>query len=145
MRRSRRQTLCVSSRKWRYTKRERFFVVAMPEYVRAYAAAMLERGDRAGDAPRLIEAVYASLPVPAEQITAPTLVIHETADPVIRYTAGLSTVRAIRGAHLLTVEGMGHDLTSPRAFPWLVQTFAHHAQTAPPMWVRDGRKAPSVS
>jgi len=112
------------------------------EYVRAYAAAMLARGDRAGDSPRLLGAVYASLPVPAERITAPTLVIHGTADPVINYTAGLSTVRAIRGARLLTVEGMGHDLISPRAFPWLVEAFAHHALTAPPMWVRAGLKAP---
>ena len=112
------------------------------EYIREYAAAMLERGDRVGDSPRLIEAVYASLPVPAEQITAPTLIVHGIADPVIRYTAGLSTVRAIRGARLLTVEGMGHDLTSPRAFPWLVEAFAHHAQTAPPMWVREGLEVP---
>ncbi|RZM20339.1 MAG: alpha/beta fold hydrolase, partial [Sphingomonas sp.] len=111
------------------------------DFVRRYATSMVDRDGRTGDAPRLIQAVYASLPVPAERITAPTLVIHGTADPLLRYTAGLSTVRAITGARLLTVEGMGHDLISPRAFPWMVEAFAHHAETAPPRWVQDGLRA----
>ena len=114
------------------------------EFVRAYATAMMDRGDRAGDAPSLVKALLASLPVPAERITAPTLVIHGTADPLLRYTAGLSTVRAVRGARLLTIEGMGHDITSPRAFPWMVEAFSHHARTAPPMWVRNGHKSAPV-
>lgn len=114
-------------------------------FVRDYANAMFDRDGRTGDAPRLIQAVFASLPAPAERITAPTLVIHGTADPLLRYTAGLSTVRAVPGARLLTIDGMGHDLTSPRAFPMLVDAFAHHALTAPPMWVREGLKAQPIS
>ena len=115
------------------------------EFVRDYANAMFERDGRAGDSPRLLQAVFASLPAPAERITAPTLVIHGTADPLLRYTAGLSTVRAVPGARLLTIDGMGHDLTSPRAFPMLLDAFVNHARTAPPMWVRRGLKeAPPV-
>ncbi len=106
------------------------------EIARDYAKSMIDRGGLAGDAPHLLNAAATSLPVPAERITAPTLVIHGTADPLMSYSAGLTTVRAIPGARLLTVKGMGHDLMSPRAFPLFVDAFAHHAQTAPPLEVR---------
>ena len=106
------------------------------EIAREYARSMIDRGGIAGDAPHLLVAAAASLPVPAEKILAPTLVIHGTADPLMSYSAGLSTVRAIPGARLLTVKGMGHDLMSPRAFSLFVEAFAHHAQTAPPLELR---------
>jgi len=40
-------------------------------------------------------------------------VIHGRDDPLIPVEAGLATARAVRGAELLVVDGMGHDL--PRA------------------------------
>jgi pimeloyl-ACP methyl ester carboxylesterase len=43
-------------------------------------------------------------------VTAPTLVIHGTADPLVPAAHGRDTADAIPGAQLLLVEGMGHDL-----------------------------------
>src|SRR3989442_709126 len=46
-------------------------------------------------------------------VTIPTLVIHGRDDPLIPLEAGLDTARAVPGAELLVIDGMGHDL--PRA------------------------------
>jgi len=43
------------------------------------------------------------------RITAPTLVIHGTADPLIPYACAQDTVARIPGAKLFGIEGMGHD------------------------------------
>lgn len=62
-------------------------------------------------------------------ITAPTLVIHGTTDPLVRPSGGRATARAIPGARLEKVKGMGHDL--PRAaWPRLVELIASHARAA---------------
>lgn len=62
-------------------------------------------------------------------ITAPTLVIHGTADPLINSSGGRATARAIAGAKLMMIKGMGHDL--PRAFwPELIDAIATHALRA---------------
>ena len=50
-------------------------------------------------------------------ITAPTLVIHGTADPLVAPSGGRATARAIPGARLMTIEGMGHDLPRRRLAP----------------------------
>jgi pimeloyl-ACP methyl ester carboxylesterase len=44
------------------------------------------------------------------QITAPTVVIHGSADKLQRPAGGRAIARAIRGARLVMVRGMGHDL-----------------------------------
>jgi pimeloyl-ACP methyl ester carboxylesterase len=44
------------------------------------------------------------------RITAPTLVIHGGADPLIRPAASRALARAIPGARLVTYPGMGHGL-----------------------------------
>jgi pimeloyl-ACP methyl ester carboxylesterase len=60
------------------------------------------------------------------RITAPTLVIHGTADPLIAPSGGRATARAIPDAELVMIEGMGHDL--PRAaWPQLIDRIAAHA------------------
>lgn len=43
-------------------------------------------------------------------IKAPTLVIHGSSDPLIPLDAGKEAARAITGADLLVIDGMGHDL-----------------------------------
>jgi pimeloyl-ACP methyl ester carboxylesterase len=43
-------------------------------------------------------------------ITAPTLVIHGEADPLVPMAGGVDTARHISGARLETIPGMGHDL-----------------------------------
>ncbi|MGD9764792.1 MAG: alpha/beta fold hydrolase [Candidatus Binatia bacterium] len=61
-------------------------------------------------------------------VTAPTLVIHGDADPLVPIEGGRDTAAAVPGAKLLIIEGMGHDL--PRdAWPRLVEAIeAHTAQ-----------------
>ncbi|MFM9881354.1 MAG: alpha/beta fold hydrolase [Burkholderiaceae bacterium] len=43
-------------------------------------------------------------------ITAPTLVLHGKADPMLPYVCGQDTARRIPGAQLVGIDGMGHDL-----------------------------------
>jgi pimeloyl-ACP methyl ester carboxylesterase len=79
-------------------------------------AAILASGDRTADLAR---------------VSAPTLVIHGTADRLVRPSGGRATARAIPGARLELVEGMGHDL--PRgAWPRLVEAIAAHCRAAQP-------------
>jgi pimeloyl-ACP methyl ester carboxylesterase len=53
------------------------------------------------------------------RITAPTLVIHGTEDPILPYPHGEATAKAIPGARLLPIEGMGHEIPPP-AIPIMV-------------------------
>jgi len=46
-------------------------------------------------------------------ITAPTVVIHGTDDPLVRPRNGRGVARAIPDARFLVVDGMGHDLPEP--------------------------------
>ena len=43
-------------------------------------------------------------------VTAPTLVIHGEADPLVPVEGGRDTAASIAGAKLHTIAGMGHDL-----------------------------------
>jgi pimeloyl-ACP methyl ester carboxylesterase len=63
------------------------------------------------------------------RIVAPTLVVHGTADPLVAPSGGRATARAIPGAELMMIEGMGHDL--PRAvWPRLIDAIAEQAARA---------------
>ncbi len=44
------------------------------------------------------------------QITAPTVVIHGKADKLMRPFGGRAIARAIKGARLVLIDGMAHDL-----------------------------------
>lgn len=44
------------------------------------------------------------------QLRTPTLILHGEADPLLRPTAGRDTAAAIRGARLVILPGVGHDL-----------------------------------
>jgi len=46
-------------------------------------------------------------------VSCPALVIHGKDDPLVPVEAGIDTARAIPGADLLVVAGMGHDLPKP--------------------------------
>lgn len=61
------------------------------------------------------------------KITAPTLVIHGAADPLVPVEAGRDTARHIAGARLMVIEGMGHDL-APGLQPLLVEAIAAHCR-----------------
>jgi pimeloyl-ACP methyl ester carboxylesterase len=47
------------------------------------------------------------------RITAPTVVIHGSDDPMVRPRNGRNVARAIAGARFVVVDGMGHDLPEP--------------------------------
>lgn len=61
-------------------------------------------------------------------ITAPTLVVHGDRDRMVHPTGGAATARAIAGARLHTVPGMGHDLPTG-AWPVLVDLIDGHLRS----------------
>jgi pimeloyl-ACP methyl ester carboxylesterase len=80
---------------------------------------------------RQLAAILASGERTAElrRITAPTLVIHGTDDPLVAPSGGRATARAIPGAQLMMIKGMGHDL--PRVlWPQLIDGIAALAARA---------------
>ena len=83
--------------------------------LREVAGLMYDRGlDPHGTARQLAAIIASGNRTPAlRRITAPTVVIHGTADRLVRPSGGRATTRAIAGAKLVRVPGMGHDL--PRA------------------------------
>jgi pimeloyl-ACP methyl ester carboxylesterase len=103
-----------------------------PEDIRELAVRSYERGHDAAGMGRQLAAIIASGDRTAElrSITAPTLVIHGTADPLVAPSGGRATARAIKGARLLKVRGMGHDL--PRAvWPQIIDAILENAARAP--------------
>jgi pimeloyl-ACP methyl ester carboxylesterase len=64
-----------------------------------------------------------------KDMQVPTLVIHGDSDPLIPLKGGEDTARAIPGARLLVIEGLGHALP-PAVWPRLVSAIASHAQRA---------------
>ncbi len=101
------------------------------EEIRELAAISYERDHDPAGPGRQLAAILASGDRTSElrRITAPTLVVHGTADPLVRPSGGRATARAIKGAKLMKVPGMGHDL--PRAI-WgeLIDAIAENAARA---------------
>ena len=65
------------------------------------------------------------------RIEAPTLVVHGTKDKMIRVSGGKATAKAIPGAELDLIEGMGHDLPR-RVWPRLIDGIERTAERAAP-------------
>lgn len=102
-----------------------------PEDIRRLAALSYDRDHDPEGPGRQLAAIIASGNRTPElrRITVPTLVIHGTADRLVAPSGGLATARAIPGAKLVRIEGMGHDL--PRAaWPELIDAIAGHAAHA---------------
>ncbi len=102
-----------------------------PDFIRDRAARSFDRGhDVAGGGRQLAAILAAGNRTPLlEQIRVPSLVIHGTADRLVAPSGGRATARAIPGARLLMIEGMGHDL--PRgAWRRLIDAIADHAHAA---------------
>jgi pimeloyl-ACP methyl ester carboxylesterase len=101
------------------------------QYIRERAARSYDRGFDVRAGGRQLGAILASgdRTRSLARITSPTLVIHGTVDKMIRPSGGRATAKAIPGARLLTIEGMGHDL--PRgAWPQLIDAISEHARAA---------------
>jgi pimeloyl-ACP methyl ester carboxylesterase len=62
-------------------------------------------------------------------ISAPTVVVHGTKDRLVNPSGGRATAKAIPGARLVRIEGMGHDL--PRgAWPQIIGAIVENAARA---------------
>ena len=82
------------------------------DFVRSRSGKSWDRGHDPEGTVRQVAAILASgdrTPSLAE-VRLPTLVVHGDADPLVDVSGGRATAAAIRGAELLEVEGMGHDL-----------------------------------
>jgi pimeloyl-ACP methyl ester carboxylesterase len=99
--------------------------------IRDTMARSYDRGHDPAGPGRQLGAIVASGDRTAEcrTITAPTLVIHGSKDPMVSPSGGKATANAIPGARLMTVQGMGHDLPGA-AWPQIVPAIADHAHAA---------------
>lgn len=82
------------------------------DHVKTRAAATFDRGLNPAGYYRHVGAVN-SAPDRTRllrEVTAPTLVIHGTKDPLVHVSGGKATARAVPGAELMLIPGMGHDL-----------------------------------
>ena len=101
------------------------------ERSRELAAATYDRSHYPPGTARQLAAILASGSRTAalRQLDVPTVVIHGESDPLVPLRAGVATARAISGAELITIPGMGHDL--PRElWPTFVNAIAKNAERA---------------
>lgn len=93
-------------------------VIGSPAYpadeavLRARVRRDVERSNYPAGFARQMAAIYANGDRRAKlaSITAPTVVIHGAADPLVPVEGGRDTAASIKGAELIEIEGMGHDL-----------------------------------
>jgi pimeloyl-ACP methyl ester carboxylesterase len=101
------------------------------EDLRRMAGVSWDRGLNPAGSSRQLAAIIASgdrTPL-LRTITAPTVVIHGTKDKLVPTSGGRATAKAIPGARLVLIEGMGHDL--PRgAWPQMLDALAENAARA---------------
>jgi pimeloyl-ACP methyl ester carboxylesterase len=114
-----------------------FKVIGSPGYpfeedrIREIAAASYDRGHSSAGVFRQLHAILASGDRTADlkRLDLPATVIHGSADVLIRPSGGRATARAIPGARLKIVEGMGHDLP-PALWPEIADEIAATAARA---------------
>ena len=99
--------------------------------IRDMAARSYDRDHDAAAPGRQLAAIIASGNRTKEirRITAPTLVIHGDEDKMVGPSGGRATARAIPGAKLMKVKGMGHDLP-PAAWTQIIDGIAANAARA---------------
>lgn len=61
-----------------------------------------------------------------ETITAPTLVVHGTADPLFPLAHGRALAASLPGATLLPLEGVGHEVPPPQTYDVVVPALLRH-------------------
>ena len=101
------------------------------ERIRDVAGRSYDRGHSIAGVLRQLHAITASgdRTQALHDVDVPTTVIHGTRDPLVRPSGGRATAKAIPGARLRMIDGMGHDL--PRAvWPDVVEAIAANAARA---------------
>ena len=101
------------------------------EYIRESAEASWDRGINFAGTGRQMGAIIADgkRTKRLARVTAPTLVIHGKDDKLVTPSGGRATARAIKGAKLLMIDDMGHDLPRP-LWPKVVQAIAQTTKLA---------------
>jgi pimeloyl-ACP methyl ester carboxylesterase len=101
------------------------------ERMRELAAATYDRCHYPAGTARQLAAILASGSRTAalRQLDVPTVVIHGESDPLVPLRAGVATARAIPGAELITIRGMGHDMPQ-ELWPTFVEAIAKNAERA---------------
>ncbi|MFN8163676.1 MAG: alpha/beta hydrolase [Solirubrobacterales bacterium] len=114
-----------------------FEVIGSPGYpfdednLRELADRSYDRGHSAAGVARQLHAITASgdRTRALHSVRVPTAVIHGKSDPLVRPSGGRATARAIPGARLKLIDGMGHDL--PRElWPTFAEEIASNAARA---------------
>jgi pimeloyl-ACP methyl ester carboxylesterase len=98
---------------------------------RARATRCFERGLSPEGVNRQLRAILASgsRKQRLASVTAPTLVLHGTVDPLVHPEGGRDTAASIPNAKLLMIEGMGHALPIPM-WPQVIDAIDKHAHAA---------------
>jgi pimeloyl-ACP methyl ester carboxylesterase len=109
------------------------------ERVREIIARSFDRGHDPAATGRQLGAIIASGDRTAQlrAIKAPTLVIHGSKDRMVAHSGGVATARAIPGARMITIKGMGHDLPGA-AWPQLIDAISEHVRAADRVGVAAG-------
>ena len=63
-------------------------------------------------------------------VTAPTLVIHGTSDPLVSIDHGRATADAVPGARLVLIEQLGHGLVFPSLWDEIISAITAHTHAA---------------
>jgi pimeloyl-ACP methyl ester carboxylesterase len=114
-----------------------FSVIGSPGYpldekrLRDVAGRSYDRGHSAAGVLRQLNAITASgdRTQALRSVRVPTAVIHGKSDPLVRPAGGRATARAIPGARLKMIDGMGHDL--PRdLWPTFAEEITGNAERA---------------
>ncbi|AZM47226.1 alpha/beta hydrolase [Streptomyces sp. WAC 06738] len=69
-------------------------------------------------------------PLSLGDITAPTLVLHGTDDPLFPYAHGEALAREIPGARLVPLRGMGHQMPPPELWDAVIAELVPHTAAA---------------
>lgn len=97
--------------------------------VRELAGRVFDRGVHPEGTGRQILAIHADGDRTDQlaDVTAPTLVIHGSADPLIDVSGGKATAAAIPDAQFVVIDEMAHDLPAPLV-PRIVDLVANHVE-----------------
>jgi pimeloyl-ACP methyl ester carboxylesterase len=95
--------------------------------LRAHAKQLYERNPDTRGTARQIAALFANRydERAIKSITAPTLVIHGSADPLIPLRHAYYTAKILPDATLLIIEGMGHEFP-PEVWPQVIDAIVQH-------------------
>jgi pimeloyl-ACP methyl ester carboxylesterase len=101
------------------------------DYVRESAAASWDRGVNVAGTGRQLGAITAdgNRSKRLARVTAPTVVIHGKDDKLVAPSGGKATAKAIKGAKLLMLDDMGHDLPRP-VWPKIIDAIVENTKRA---------------